>query len=214
MNEYANKLLYSLRATSAARFHAAKRLSARDRNLTRLTAFTSAYVIALTIVPYFIKLPQQVTDNFNLLTVAFSIVILVSSLLQYSSGDVVNAEQHKRCALELDEIQRELRIKLTELTDGELLEMCRRYSVVLQKYSVNHDDVDFIKFQIDRPDDRSRLSRWTKVKIHTRLAGSEHVYSFALVLITASLLWLIFFYAYPSHIPPEKPACPSCSEPK
>lgn len=203
MSAYAEKFLHSLKSTSAARFHASKRLSARDRKLTRLTAFTSAYVIALTIVPYFMKLPQEVTDNFNLITVAFSIVILVSSLFQYSSGDVVNAEQHQRCALEIDEIQRELRVKLPNVTESELLEFCRRYDAVLQKYSVNHDDVDFMKYQMDRPEDYPRLTRLAKIRIHTRLAGSRHVYSMMLAAITLCLFWLIVFYAYPLRMPVE-----------
>jgi len=142
------------------------------------------------------ELPSKVEDIVNLFTVALSIVILVSSLLQYSSGDVVNAEQHKRCALELDEIQRELRINLTAITKDELLNFCRRYSEVLQKYSVLHDDADFIKFQIDQPEDYPKLSYWTKIKTRTHLAASKHIYSFMLTLMTLGLLWLIFFYAH------------------
>jgi SMODS and SLOG-associating 2TM effector domain family 5 len=200
MIDYADKFLNSLRSTSASRFHASKRLAARDRKLTRLTAFTSAYVIALTILPYFIKLPQQVTDNFNLITVAFSIVILVSSLFQYSSGDVVNAEQHQRCALEIDEIQRELRVKMSNISEAQLLEFCRRYDLVLQKYSINHDDVDFMKYQMDRPQDYTWLSRTAKLLILLRLAVTKHVYSLMLFLVTSCMIWLIFFYAYPSRL--------------
>jgi SMODS and SLOG-associating 2TM effector domain family 5 len=140
MTEYAEKFLGSLKSTSAARFHASQRLAARDRNLTRLAAFTSAYVIALTVVPYFMKLLQEMTDNFNLITVGFSIIVLVSSLLQYSSGDVVNAEQHQRCALEIDEIQRDLRVKMPNVTEEELQKFCHRYDLVLQKYSINHEE--------------------------------------------------------------------------
>lgn len=69
--------------------------------------------------------------------------MLVSSLLQYSSGDVVSAEQHHRAGLELSEIARELAIRLPIIEDTELLAMASRYSATLQKYSINHDDVDF-----------------------------------------------------------------------
>jgi hypothetical protein len=65
-NIVAEKLLHSLKSTSASRFNAAKRLTAKDRALTRLTAFTSAYLIVLTALPYFMKLPQEVTDNLSL----------------------------------------------------------------------------------------------------------------------------------------------------
>jgi hypothetical protein len=200
MTAYAEKFLSSLKSTSAARFHASKRLAARDRKLTRLTAFTSAYVIALTVFPYFISLPKEVADNFNLITVAFSLVVLVSSLLQYSSGDVVIAEQHQRCALEIDEIQRSLRVKLPNLSQPELQEYCEWYDSVLQKYSVNHDDVDFMRYQLDRPEEYPWLNWWSKTKFSARLSFASHIYTFMLVVITCSLFWLILFYAYPSRI--------------
>src|SRR5882762_8550877 len=103
MNKNREHLLKSLKSTAGARFIAAARLEARDRRLTRVTAFTSTYVILLTIFPYFIKLPTPITDMFNLITVGLSVVILVSSLLQYSSGDILNAEQHHRSGLEINE---------------------------------------------------------------------------------------------------------------
>jgi hypothetical protein len=200
MTEYAEKFLGSLKSTSAARFHASQRLAARDRKLTRVTAFTSAYVIALTILPYFIKLPQEVTDRLNLITVAFSIIILVSSLLQYSSGDVVNAEQHQRCALEIDEIQRALRIKMPNVSEADLQQFCERYNAVLQKYSINHDEVDFMKHQIDRPHEYPWLGFWKKVQFRANIAYSYHVHTFWLVMITLSVIWLIFFYAIPQRV--------------
>ena len=200
MTEYAQKFLGSLKSTSAARFHASQRLAARDRKLTRLTAFTSAYVIALTVVPYFMKLPKEIADNFSLITVAFSMIVLVSSLLQYSSGDVVNAEQHQRCALEIDEIQRDLRIKMPNVTEAELQGFCHRYDAVLQKYSINHEEVDFMKHQIDRPHEYPWLGRWEKFKFRIQIAYSKHIHTSMLTIISLCLMWLIFFYAYPARL--------------
>jgi hypothetical protein len=95
------KLLDDMKATAASRFNAAKRLEANDRNLTWITAMTSAYIIALTVLPYFWKLSPRVTDTLNLVTVVLSIVILVSALLHNSKRDAVNAEQHHRSALDV-----------------------------------------------------------------------------------------------------------------
>jgi hypothetical protein len=200
MAEYVEKFLASLKSTSAARFHAAQRLADRDRKLTRLTAFTSAYVIALTIFPYFIKLPQDVIDNFNLLTVFFSIVVLVSSLLQYSSADVVNAEQHQRCALEIDEIQRDLRVKMPNVSEAELGGFCHRYNAVLQKYSINHEEVDFMKHQIDRPHDYPWLGWYEKLRFRFQIAYSKYISTGILAVISVGLAWLIVFYAYPARL--------------
>ena len=98
-----DELLKMLKVTAGCRFIAAKRLANHDKKLTRVTALASSYVIGLTILPYFMKLSMQIADLYNLVTVGLSIVILVSSLLQYSNGDVVNAEQHHRSALEINE---------------------------------------------------------------------------------------------------------------
>jgi hypothetical protein len=200
MTEYAEKFIKSLRMTSACRFHAAQRLADRDRKLTRLTAFTSAYIIALTVVPYFIKLPQNVVDNFNLLTVSFSIIVLVSSLLQYSSSDVVNSEQHLRCALEIDEISRDIRVKMPNVFDEELQAFCKRYDGVLQKYSVNHEEVDFMKCLLDHPEENAWLGTLAKLRFRVLLVYSKHVQTLILFAITAGLIWLIFFYAYPARL--------------
>jgi hypothetical protein len=199
-NIIAEKLFHSLKSTSASRFNAAKRLAAKDRALTRVTAFTSAYLIIVTALPYFIKLPQEITDNLNLLTVVFSIIVLVSSLLQYSSGDVVSAEQHHRAGLEMSEIARELAIKLPGIPDTELLAMTNRYNSTLQKYSINHDDVDFARYQLENSEKYPWLTWSDRLSIRIRTFAVKHVFSAVLLAITAFLVVLVFGYAYPSRL--------------
>lgn len=97
----------SMRQTARSRFFAAKRLESRDRRITRLTAFCSAYIIALTAIPYFLKLPETVDDHINFLSLLMAVILLVSSLLQYSRLDIASAEQHHRSALEINELHRE-----------------------------------------------------------------------------------------------------------
>jgi len=200
INVAAEKLLHSLKSTSASRFNAAKRLAAKDRALTRVTAFTSAYLIILTALPYFMKLPQEVTDNLSLLTVVFSIIVLVSSLLQYSSGDVVSAEQHHRAGLEMSEIARELAIKLPVILETELLAMTGRYTATLQKYSINHDDVDFARYQMENPEKYPWLTWSGRLSIRVQTFAVKHLFSTILLAVTVLLVVLVFGYAYPSRI--------------
>ncbi len=101
-----DRLARTMRSTASSRFIAAARLERRDKLLTRLTAFTSAYVIVLTVLRYFLKKTAATTDLYNFVTVVLSIVILVSSLLGYSSGDVVNAERHHRSGLKINNLRR------------------------------------------------------------------------------------------------------------
>jgi len=183
MDDAADHLVKALKETAGSRFIAAKRLEEHDKRLTRLTAFTSAYIIALTILPYFIKLSPQVADVSNLITVAFALVILVASLLQYSSGDMVSAEQHHRSALEINEIRRLLLAQQT-LTQDVLVDFTNRYNAVLQKYSVNHDDLDYRRFQLERSNEYPWLTVGAKLWIATRLFATKHTPTAILGLVT------------------------------
>jgi hypothetical protein len=197
MSENRASLLKAMKSTASSRFIAASRLEARDRRLTRVTALTSAYVVLLTIFPYFIKQPSVVSDLFNLITVGLSIVILVSSLLQYSSGDIVNAEQHHRSALEINEQRRLLLLLPDTAPDEKLGPFAESYSRILQKYSVNHSEIDFQKFQTERPEEFSWMTVCQRRWIHTKVFFSNHVANLVLFAITVVMVWLVAFYAYP-----------------
>jgi hypothetical protein len=200
MNETISDLLKSLKVTAGSRFNAGKRLEHHDRKLTFLTACASAYVIALTILPYFISLTKTVSDILSLVTVVFSVIILASSLLQYSSGNTVKAEQYHRSALEINELRRELKIKAETISEDAFLSLSNRYNIVLQKYSVNHDDIDYERYQLERPDQfpwigwGRRLQMWASQQLFRNAPNA------ALLIITGAFLWLVFFYALPARV--------------
>jgi hypothetical protein len=144
------ELLHEMKVTKGSRFNAAERLRRRDRRMITITAFASVYVIVLTIMPLFFHVGEAITGVLNAITICFSIIILASSLLQYSNNDPVRAEQHHRCALEINALRRELRA--TESTNYQILfESGKRYDEILQKYSLNHDPIDFIKYKLEHP---------------------------------------------------------------
>lgn len=131
-----------MKNTARARFKAHKRLTELDVRQTKIVSLSTAFIIVLTVAPYIIKCPTYVTDALNLFTIVFSIVILVYSLLQYSSQNALAAEQFHRSALEINELRRDLEMA----SDEDLIETKKcidRYDAVLQKYSINHKDVDF-----------------------------------------------------------------------
>ena len=104
--------------TARSRFIASKRLETRDQKIGWIIAMASSYTIILTVMPYFIKLPADITDILNFYTIGLSIVILVSSLLVASRRDTVKAEQHHRSALELNELKREILVANSLLPAG------------------------------------------------------------------------------------------------
>ena len=147
--EQINDLMSNIQSTAGSRFAAAKRLERRDRALTRLTAFASGYIIILTVLPYILRTAASLTDKINLATIAIAVVILVSSLLQYSSGDVIKAEQFHRSALELKELRREIKARRATMDASEFLKDSAKYSRILEKYAVNHDDIDYLRYQLE-----------------------------------------------------------------
>ena len=182
-----------LKVTAGCRFIAAKRLANHDKKLTRVTALASSYVIGLTILPYFMKLSMQIADLYNLVTVGLSIVILVSSLLQYSNGDVVNAEQHHRSALEINELRRLLMLKAETAKEKELEDFTDRYNPVLQKYSINHDDIDFQQYKLERPEMYPWLDWKQRFAIRLLLAWDKHLATIVLFFMTVCFLGLILY---------------------
>src|ERR1700733_511300 len=123
----------SIRRTSLASCNSlASSSSSNDFEIgSRLIAFASAYIIALTILPYFLKLPSGTTDLYNFVTVTLSIAILVSSLLQKSSAGAVNAEQHHRSGLEINELGRELSLRMEHnVSEDDAVRFVERYNAI------------------------------------------------------------------------------------
>ncbi|MGJ0533269.1 SLATT domain-containing protein [Methylocystis sp.] len=196
-NEQYTELVRAMKATAGSRFNAAKYLEEHDSNLMLLTAITSVYIIALTIIPYFWKLPKNVLDNLNLFTVVLSVVILVAALLQNSRRDAVNAEQHHRSGLEINELRREISVYGASIDEAKLLDFAAKYSAVLQKYSINHTDLDYQKYIAERPEQFPWMGWLYRFKVGILFLIRSYKPIIVLVTITIMVTWLIFFYAMP-----------------
>jgi hypothetical protein len=120
VNMHVEELLSDLKTTKGSRFNAAKRLEGRDSKMALLVAVASSLVIALTVLPFFYKLPSLISADLSVATLIASVLILAISLFQYSANDAVTAEQHHRCALEVNEIRHQLRNQAETITDAEL----------------------------------------------------------------------------------------------
>lgn len=195
-----DELAKSMKVTAGSQFNAAKYLEKHDRNLTRVTALTSVYIVAITILPYFWKLPTNVTDNLNLVTVVLSIIILVSALLQNSRRDAVNAEQHHRSALEINELRRELLVHGDSISNEDLLAFSSKYSAVLQKYSINHSTLDYEQFMADRPEGFPWLGFFFRFRVKIFLAVRDNAAVIVILFITAIFGWIVIFYAMPLRV--------------
>jgi len=199
----ANRLASQMQQTARSRFVAAKRLESRDRKITRLTALSSAYLIALTVIPYFLVLPKMVADHVNLLSVFMAIVVLASSLLQYSRSDIVSAEQHHRSALEVNELVRELVSEPSDMSRERYLHYSRVYGTLLHKYSVNHDDLDYKIVQVERPHEYPWMTESYIRGVKREIFWAKSVPDVVLSAISIFLALLMVLYVLPSQVVPE-----------
>lgn len=187
-------LLREMKQTKGSRSNSAKRLENRDRRMTVVTAFASAYVIALTVAPSFLQSDAHAVRIFNAATVLLSLVIRAASLLQYSTNAPVRAEQHHRCALEINGLRRELRASISP-SHEDMLEFGRRYDAILGRFSVNHDDVDFERYKLEHPDEFGRemhLAR--RLWLGMKFFAIGHWTQVAVILMTGVVLWLLFVH--------------------
>lgn len=194
-----NELSAKMKTTAGCRFIAHKRLLALDAAWTRLTALTSAYVIVLTALPYFLTLPTHVADHINLATLAMAVIVLIASLVQYASNNAATGEQFHRSALEINEIRRELDANKSPNTDN-LHSASEKYSVILHKYSINQDDIDYLRYQYERPDDYQWIDDKKRSEISRLVFWSKHWSTTVMSIITILWLALIFAYAIPSQV--------------
>jgi hypothetical protein len=199
-----------IKETARSRFIDSERVSKRDQRLSWIVAMASTYVIILTIMPYFVRFPNDVENFLNLATVGLAIVTLVASLIVGSRRDAVNAEQYHRSALELNELQREIYSTrynaLTTPTKQDTLETLRnKYNQILQKYSINHESIDYEKLQLERHHEYPWNTRFDRFRIWIKLFSLTN-YSFGIMLIlTTFVIWLILIYAIPHRMPTAQP---------
>jgi hypothetical protein len=192
-------LLREMKQTKGSRFNAADRLSKRDAARTRLTAYASAMVIVLTVLPAFIPVPGWISGAINLSTVAFSLVILAASLLQTSNADPVRAVQLHNCALDINSLLRKLRGE-TALTENQLKDYAGRYDAILMRYSVNHESVDYERYKLEHPNEFPELAQGDKktAEREVRALGLAEV---GVKLVTATTLG-IFAVVLSTQAPP------------
>lgn len=200
-------LLRSLKTTAGSRFNASKRLAHVDKRLTALTAFTSALVIASTVLPKFIELPKTGQNWLELTTIALSVLLLASSVLQYASNHAVHSEIMNRSALDLQELKRELQFRDEDLQRDQFLEISKRYNQILQKYSLNHDDVDFWRYQLDYSTEFKlkwfdRVTKRIKIQVAYQYPS---IVLFSIVSLLALVMYLSLTWPEPTAQAPPAP---------
>ena len=208
-------LLYRMEVTKGSRFNASKRLEGRERRMALLIALASALVIALTFMSTAYRLPPTVVSDLNVVTMVASVLILAVSLIQYSNNDAVNAEQHHRCGLEINELRGQVQSMQEPVSEDNLREFSRRYAHILDKYSVNHDLVDYDRYRLDHPAS-FKLSLIEKLFIHARSMGQTQWPNVLMAIIVVAAIFLVFWHVIPARLAADtrSPAPASATSPQ
>jgi len=154
-NDWEKELNYKLWTTKGARFVAAKRLEKMDSHSRVALTFVTTYLIILSIVPAFLNQFLTVPEALiGLLAAAFSILILVYSLIESSRDFKFRGHLMHECALSVAEQYNRLRQakELEKATRAKTIsEVTREYELIL-KGAENHDPLDFRIFQTQNSD--------------------------------------------------------------
>lgn len=140
------KLLWDMKVTAGARFNAASRLVAKDRFANVSIAIYSAIVVSTSIITLTFDLGTILSRVVGVASLIASIIILVLSMKLFADRHAVDAEQMHRCALEINELRR-FYIAAEITNKPSLIAASDRYNAILQKYSINHSENDYLKYK-------------------------------------------------------------------
>ncbi|WP_425340985.1 hypothetical protein [Agrobacterium larrymoorei] len=113
-----------------------------------------------------------------------------------------------RSALDLQELKRELQFRDEDLQRDQFLEISKRYNQILQKYSLNHDDVDFWRYQLDYSTEFKlkwfdRITKRIKIQVAYQYPS---IVLFSIVSFLALVMYLSLTWPEPTaQSPPARP---------
>jgi hypothetical protein len=145
--------------TRGSRFNAHQRLMSKHRWSIASIAFLSAYVLIISItgyvIPTSVNSQQQQVLNFS--AIAFSLLILVLSLLEMSKSYEMKANAFHECGRKLSHEYNRLQQILYDsgITNIsiELSDISQKYDAILDSCPDNHDNIDYEVFKLQHPRD-------------------------------------------------------------
>ncbi|WLB87702.1 SLATT domain-containing protein [Bradyrhizobium japonicum] len=143
-------LLGKMWKTKSARFNAHARLIQKRNLSTWATSILAFYIFAGSLVPlvYPHLLSAGAEQLVSILTVIISVFLIIITLLESSKNYDREAERMLQCALEISNIYNSYQALTTEKADEQRGQFTNEYSAALNKSGLNHQDIDFLQFQL------------------------------------------------------------------
>jgi hypothetical protein len=122
-------------------------------------AFLSSYVLIVSITGYVIPsaVNFQQQDVLDFSAIAFSLLILVLSLLEISKSYEMKANAFHECGRKLsheyNRLQQILHDSGSTNISTELSDISQKYDAILDSCPDNHDDIDYEVFKLQHPRD-------------------------------------------------------------
>ena len=152
-DKYGQELDRKIWITKGSRFNAHQRLMRQHNWSVAAVALLSTYVMIFTFLLYIpvISLTTNQKDIISFSSIAFSLLILVTSLLEASKSYPIKAMEFHNCGRELAALYNKLRQTLSHPESDiskQITEISGEYESALSKCQENHDVVDYDTFRI------------------------------------------------------------------
>jgi hypothetical protein len=152
--KYYAQFLSKIWVTKGCRFAANTRLSGKSLASQITISVLSVYVIAgslVTLVSPAGALTQAAINAINLIFVVTSIFILVLSNIEAGKNYALRAHVMLKCAQKVAELYNDIEflIRTKQMTTVAFNERVKLYDKIIADFSDNHDDIDFLCFQVD-----------------------------------------------------------------
>jgi hypothetical protein len=205
--EFDKELNYKLWSTAGARYNASKRLEKKARWSCWAINFCSGYVILFSIFSVLFSKYMFVhnTEIVNLIIIFFSITlslfIIIFSLAESNSRYDLRASRHHSCALEVASLYKRLRYLKScyknKTKDDSFLDKAYQISLEYDKILAqheNHEEIDFFKFKLQKPDYVSHKMSWCEKKSIRWITYPKEFIVYWLVIVVPLVLFSIMCY--------------------
>lgn len=187
------KLAWDLKVTAGCRFNAAARLTRKENSSNILVSVYSALLICVSIATFSLPLDSNLIRYASFGGIVASILLLVMSMRNFAHKFGVEAEQMHRSALEINELRRVLLALNAEMAEEQLEAFANRYNSVLQKWSINHAEEDFIKYKYSHKWEFDDIANIDKKELADYKFKEQYDISAGGVAL-ATLIGILFFF--------------------
>lgn len=186
--------------TKGCRFNAHARLLAISSASNTSITFLSFYVVLLSLASlvYGNDIPYFINTSISFLSVAISIFIIILTLMESAKNTSVNAERMHKCGIELLSLYNEYNNYIAGVRNKDTdTQYIRQYNMIIARYPENHDEVDFIGFQISHPDDFSiGATSLNKLKWKHKVKYAKFFFTYTIITALPLILAIISATVY------------------